>query len=59
MSKCRIRTKNHYIYEKEKFRSNKKLDIERIMNEFGKPFRKKFDPENRKNSKNQSEQKNH
>ena len=41
---------------------NRKLDLERIMNVLGKPF--KSDPKNRKNSKNLSEiaaceQKNH
>ena len=34
---------------------NKKLDRERTMNGLGKPFRKKSDPKNRKNCKNQSE----
>ena len=35
--------------------SYKKLGLERAMNELGKPFRKKkSDPKNRKNSKNQS-----
>ena len=33
----------------------RKLDLERTMNGLGKPFRKKSDPKNRKNSKNQSE----
>ena len=32
----------------------KKLDQERTMNGLGKPFRKKSDPKNRKNSKNHS-----
>ena len=32
-----------------------KLDLERTMNGLGKPFRKKSDPKNRKNRKNQSE----
>ena len=34
---------------------NRKLDLERTKNGLGKPFRKKYDPKNRKNSKNQSE----
>ena len=34
---------------------NRKLDQERTMNGLGKPFRKKSDPKNRKNCKNQSE----
>ena len=34
---------------------NRKLDLERTMNGLGKPFRKKSDPKNRKNSKHQSE----
>ena len=34
---------------------NRKLDLERTMKGLGKPFRKKTDPKNRKNSKNQSE----
>ena len=34
---------------------NRKLDLERTMNGLEKPFRKKSDPKNRKNSKNQSE----
>ena len=34
---------------------NTKLDLERTMNGLGKPFRKKSDPKNWKNSKNQSE----
>ena len=34
---------------------NRKLDLERTMNGLGKPSRKKSDPKNRKNSKNQSE----
>ena len=33
----------------------RKLDLKRTMNKLGKPFRKKSDPKNRKNSKNQSE----
>ena len=41
--------------EKWKFGSNKNLDLERTMNKLGKPFRKKSNPKNRKNSKNQSE----
>ena len=50
--------------EKLKFNSNKKLGLERAVNGLGKPFRKKSDPKNRKNRKNQSEiaaceQKNH
>ena len=36
-------------------RLNRKLDQERTMNGLGKPFRKKSDPKNRKNCKNQSE----
>ena len=31
------------------------LNLERTMNGLGKPFRKKSDPKNRKNGKNQSE----
>ena len=38
-----------------KFGSNKKLGLEWTMNGLGKPFRKKSNPKNRKNSKNQSE----
>ena len=43
---------------------NRKLDLERTMNGLEKPFRKKSDPKNWKNSENQSEiaaceQKNH
>ena len=34
---------------------NRKLDLERTLNGLEKPFRKKSDPKNRKNSKNQSE----
>ena len=34
---------------------NRKLDQKRTMNGLEKPFRKKSDPKNRKNSKNQSE----
>ena len=41
--------------EKWKFNSNKKLGLEWAVNGLGKPFRKKSDPKNRKNSKNQSE----
>ena len=41
--------------EKLKFNSNKKLGLEWAVNGLGKPFRKKSDPKNRKNSKNQSE----
>ena len=41
--------------EKLKFNSNKKLGLERAVNGLGKPFRKKSDPKNRKNRKNQSE----
>ena len=33
---------------------NRKLDLERTMNGLEKPFRKKSDPKNQKNSKNQS-----
>ena len=36
-------------------RLNRKLDIEQTMNGLGKPFRKKSNPKNWKNSKNQSE----
>ena len=41
--------------EKLKFNSNKKLGLETAVNGLGKPFRKKSDPKNRKNRKNQSE----
>ena len=41
--------------EKWKINSNKKLGLEWAVNGLGKPFRKKSDPKNRKNSKNQSE----
>ena len=41
--------------EKWNFNSNKKLGLEWAVNGLGKPFRKKSDPTNRKNSKNQSE----
>ena len=41
--------------EKWKFNSHKKLGLEWALNGLGKPFRKKSDPKNRKNSKNQSE----
>ena len=41
--------------EKGKFNSNKKLGLEWVVNGLGKPFRKKSDPKNRKNSKNQCE----
>ena len=34
--------------EKIKFNSNKKLGLERAVNGLGKPFRKKYDPKNRK-----------
>ena len=34
---------------------NRKLDLERTIHGLEKPFRKIFDPKNRKNSKNQSE----
>ena len=54
MSKCRMSRKK-IISEKWKFGSYKKLGPERTVNGLGKPFRKKSDPKNRKNSKNQSE----
>ena len=38
-----------------KLNSNKKLGLEWAVNGLGKPFRKKSDPKNRKNSKNLSE----
>ena len=38
--------------EKEKFNSNKILGLEWAVKGLGKPFRKKSDPKNRKNSKN-------
>ena len=41
--------------EKWKFNSHKKIGLEWALNGLGKPFRKKSDPKNRKNSKNQSE----
>ena len=41
--------------EKWKFNSNKKLGLEWAVSGLGKPFRKKSDSKNRKNSKNQSE----
>ena len=41
--------------EKWKFNSNRKLGLQWAVNGLGKPFRKKSDPKNRKNSKNQSE----
>ena len=41
--------------EKWKFHSKKKLGLEWAENALGKPFRKKSDPKNQKNSKNQSE----
>ena len=41
--------------EKWKINSNKKLGLEWAVNGLGKPFRKKSDPKNRKNSKHQSE----
>ena len=41
--------------EKWKINSHKKLGLEWALNGLGKPFRKKSDPKNRKNSKNQSE----
>ena len=46
--------KKKIISEKWKFGSYKKLGPETV-NGLGKPFRKKSDPKNRKNSKNQSE----
>ena len=54
MSKCRMSTKKTTV-EKLKFNSNKKLGLERAVNGLGKPIRKKSDPKNRKNSRNQSE----
>ena len=39
----------------KEFSLTKKLDLERTMNGLEKPFRKKSDPKNRRNSKNQSE----
>ena len=54
MSKCRMWTKKNPS-EKWKFNSNKKRGLEWAVNGLGKPFRKKSDPKNRKNSKNQSE----
>ena len=54
MSKCRMWTKKTTV-EKLKFNSNKKLGLERAVNGLGKPFRKKSDPKNRKNRRNQSE----
>ena len=53
MSKCRMWTKNNS--EILKFSSNKKLGREWAVNGLEKPFRKKSDPKNWKNSKNQSE----
>ena len=50
MSKCRMWTKKP-TSEKCKFGSNKKLDLEWTTNGLGKPFRKKFDPKNRKKIK--------
>ena len=41
--------------ENWKFNSNKKLGLEWAVKGLAKPFRKKSDPKNRKNSKNQSE----
>ena len=41
--------------EKWNFHSNKKLGLEWAVNGLRKPFLKKSDPKNRKNSKNQSE----
>ena len=41
--------------EKEKFGSNRKLGLGWTMNGLRKPFRKKSDSKNKKNSKNQSE----
>ena len=54
MSKCRMWTKKT-TSEKWKINSNKKLGLEWAVNGLGKPFRKKSDPKNRKNNKNQSE----
>ena len=54
MSKCRMWTKKT-TSEKWKINSNKKLGLEWAVNRLGKPFRKKSNPKNRKNSKNQSE----
>ena len=54
MSKCSMWTKRT-TSEKWKFNSNKKLGLEWAVNGLEKPFRKKSDPKNRKNSKNQSE----
>ena len=53
MSKCRMSKK--FTSQKWKFGSYKKLGLEWTMNGLGKPFRKKSDPKNWKNSKNQSE----
>ena len=47
MWKCRMWTKKPL--------TRKKLGLEWALNGLGKPFRKKSDPKNRKNSKNQSE----
>ena len=46
---------NKTTNEKCKIGSYKKLGLEWTMNGLGTPFRKKWDPKNRKNSKNQSE----
>ena len=54
MSKCRMWTKKT-TSQKWKFNSNKKLGLEWAVNGLGKPSRKKSDPKNRQNSKNQSE----
>ena len=54
MSKCRMLTKKT-TSEKWKFNLSKKLGLEWAVNGLGKPFRKKSDSKNRKNSKNQSE----
>ena len=52
MSKCRMSNK---FSEKWKFGSYKQLGLEWTNNGLGKPFRKKSDLKNRKNSKNQRE----
>ena len=49
MSKCRMRTKNHYRENEIWFKQ--KTTPSRTMNGLGKPFRKYSDPRNRKHSK--------
>ena len=55
MSKGQNQCRKKTTSENWKFNSNKKVGLDWAVNGLGKTFRKKSDPKNRKNSKNQSE----